>query len=349
MATHDFFMQRCIQLAKNGLGLTYPNPLVGSVIVHQGKIIGEGWHKKSGEPHAEVNALASVKDKSVLTESTLYVNLEPCSHQGKTPPCADLIIKKGIKKVVIGTIDPFSKVAGKGIKKLQNAGCEVFVGILKNECLELNKRFFTFHTLKRPYIILKWGQTKDGFIAPIYKENTAPKWITNIYSQQLAHRLRSNEQAILVGTQTALDDNPKLDCRHWAGDSPLRIVIDRTLKIPRHFSVWDEQSPTLFLSEKDIQDTQNTKIQQIEFSKKLPEQICNLLYEAGKQSLIVEGGRCVIQQFIDSDLWDEAWVFTGDSHFRLGTKAPNLHTKILKTNLQIENDHLLIYKKLNHE
>ncbi|CEN47935.1 bifunctional diaminohydroxyphosphoribosylaminopyrimidine deaminase/5-amino-6-(5-phosphoribosylamino)uracil reductase RibD [Capnocytophaga canimorsus] len=344
MATHEFFMQRCIQLAKNGLGSTYPNPLVGSVIVYQGKIIGEGWHKKSGEAHAEVCAINAVKDKSLLAESTIYVNLEPCSHYGKTPPCADLIVEKGIKRVVIGSVDPFSEVAGKGIEKLQNSGIQTLVGVLNKESLALNKRFFTFHNLKRPYIILKWAETQDGFIAPQQRQSTSPQWITNSYSRQWVHRLRSVEQSILIGTQTALDDNPKLDSRDWAGTSPLRIIIDRELKIPRNFSVWNEQIPTLFLSEKEQKNTQNTEIVRIDFSKNLPKQVCDLLYQKNKQSLIVEGGMHVIQQFIDADLWDEAWVFTGDNHFVLGKKAPTLYTKTFEKRLQIENDSLVIYK-----
>lgn len=233
MTTHEFYMKRCIELAKNGLGTTYPNPLVGSVIVHDGKIIGEGWHKKAGEPHAEVNAVNSVKDKSLLKEATIYVSLEPCSHFGKTPPCCDLIIANKIPNVVVGTVDPFAKVAGNGIKKLIESGKNVTIGILEDECNELNKRFFTFHQKKRPYIILKWAETTDGFIAPISKEEKSPVWITNPYSRQLVHKWRTEEQAILVGTNTVLDDNPKLDARDFSGNNPVRIVLDKSGKISK--------------------------------------------------------------------------------------------------------------------
>jgi diaminohydroxyphosphoribosylaminopyrimidine deaminase / 5-amino-6-(5-phosphoribosylamino)uracil reductase len=234
---HQKYIKRCIELAKNGLGTTYPNPLVGSVIVYNEEIIGEGWHRKSGEPHAEVNAINSVKDKSLLSKSTIYVSLEPCSHFGKTPPCCDLIIANKIPNVVIGTIDPFAKVSGSGIKKLIEAGKNVTIGILEDECKELNKRFFTFHTKKRPYIILKWAESSAGFIAPIFKEKQEPIWITNSFSRQLVHKWRSEEQAILVGTQTVLDDNPKLNTRDWNGQNPIRIILDRTGKISEDYHI----------------------------------------------------------------------------------------------------------------
>ena len=226
MTTDQRYMQRCLSLASKALGYTYPNPLVGSVIVHQGKIIGEGWHTKAGESHAEVNAIASVKDSSLLKESVLYVNLEPCAHFGKTPPCADLIIEKEIPKVVIGCMDIFSKVAGKGIERLQKAGCEVVVGVLEDECRALNTRFFTFHSKGRPYIILKWAQTRNGLIAPLHQEQQTPVWISNEFSQQLTHLWRAEEGAILVGRTTVERDNPSLTVRHWVGKNPLRLVIE---------------------------------------------------------------------------------------------------------------------------
>ena len=249
MNIHEKYIKRCIELAQNGLGTTYPNPMVGSVIVHKNKIIGEGWHKKSGEAHAEVNAINSVKDESLLKDATIYVSLEPCSHFGKTPPCSDLIIAKEIKRVVIGTMDPFAKVAGRGIKKLMDAGCEVKVGILEDECLELNKSFFTFLKKQRPYIILKWAQTEDGFIAPENREGKRPVWITNKYSGQLVHKWRSEEAAILVGTNTVLKDNPSLNVRKWTGKSPIRIVIDRELKTPDEFPILDGTQKTIMLCE----------------------------------------------------------------------------------------------------
>ncbi|GIM52273.1 riboflavin biosynthesis protein RibD [Capnocytophaga cynodegmi] len=340
-------MNRCIQLAYNGLGNTYPNPMVGCVIVHQDKIIGEGWHRKAGEPHAEVNAIRSVKDKSLLSKSTLYVSLEPCSHFGKTPPCSDLIIKYKIPKVVIGTIDPFAKVSGTGIAKLKEAGCEVIVGVLEKECQELNKRFFTFHQKKRPYIFLKWAETRDGFMAPETKDELAPKWITNLYSRQYVHKMRSEEQAILVGTNTILHDNPKLNARDWFGGNLLRVVIDKDLKIPRNFSIWNDEQSTLFISEKTNNESfKKTSFNKIDFSVNLPQQICNVLFEKNVQSLIVEGGRSVLQQFIEANLWDEAFVFVGNICFEKGLKSPDFQKKTLKEVREFDEDTLFIYSNL---
>src|SRR5699024_7490427 len=230
MQSDDFYMKRCLQLAENGLGTTYPNPLVGCVIVWKDHIIGEGWHRKSGEPHAEVNAINSVKDKSKLREATLYVNLEPCSHYGKTPPCSDLIIEKELKRVVVGSTDPNPKVAGRGIAKLRQAGIEVATNCLETESQYLNRRFFTFQQQKRPYIILKWAQTRDGFIAPETQTSGKPFWITNPYSKQLVHKWRSEEEGILVGRKTAIKDNPQLNVRLWTGQNPTRVLIDPDLK-----------------------------------------------------------------------------------------------------------------------
>lgn len=345
--THEIYMKRCIQLAKNGLGTTYPNPLVGSVIVHRGKIIGEGWHHKAGFAHAEVNAVASVKQPELLLESTIYVNLEPCSHFGKTPPCADMIIEKGIKKVVIGCVDTFAKVCGRGIQKLKEAGCEVTVGVLEDECIELNKRFFTYHQKKRPYIFLKWAMTKDGFIAPKEKEKIAPYWISNPYSRQKVHQMRAEEQAILVGTTTVLDDNPKLDVREWHGGNPLRVIIDRTLKIPSDFSIYDDTQTTLIFTEKEIMFNtiyKNTNFKQIDFQQDMIQQILNVLFENQVQSLIVEGGSSILQQCIEADLWDEAHVFVGQNQFNEGLKAPKLNKEGLVSTEKIVDDTYIIYK-----
>lgn len=345
LSVDEQYIERCIQLAFNGLGNTYPNPMVGSVVVHNGKIIGEGWHRKAGEPHAEVNAINSVKDKELLKESTIYVSLEPCSHYGKTPPCADLIIKHRIPRVVVGTIDPFAAVSGSGVQKLKDAGIEVVTGILEEECNALNKRFFTFHQQKRPYIFLKWAETRDGFIAPLEKNNIAPKWITNSFSRQYVHKMRSQEQAILVGTNTVLSDNPKLNTRDWLGKNPLRVIIDKDLKIPRDFSVFDGSEPTLFLSENtDNQYVTNTSFEKIDFTENLPQQICNLLYIKGIQSLIVEGGANILQQFIDSNLWDEAFVFIGETSFGNGIKSPDFQSVTLLETKKMNNDILHIYK-----
>lgn len=344
MNIHEKYIKRCIELAKNGLGATYPNPLVGSVIVHRDSIIGEGWHQKAGGPHAEVNAVNSVKDKSLLKKSTIYVSLEPCSHFGKTPPCSDLIIAKGIKKVVIGTVDPFAEVAGRGIKKLMEAGCEVQVGVLEQECQDLNKRFFTFHQKKRPYIILKWAQTADGFIAPKIQEKREPVWITNQYSKQLVHKWRSEEQAILVGTNTAIADNPKLNTRLWKGENPVRVVIDKDLKIPQESALFDGTIKTIVLTENEKKsDNNNLAFEKLDFQQDLPNQICEVLYRHNLQSVIIEGGLKTLQTFIDNNLWDEARVFTGISEFHKGVKAPEFSGKMFsKTTL--ERDTLKFYK-----
>ena len=344
MNIHEKYIKRCIKLAKNGLGATYPNPLVGSVIVHRDSIIGEGWHQKAGGPHAEVNAVNSVKDESLLKKSTIYVSLEPCSHYGKTPPCSDLIIAKGIKKVVIGTVDPFAEVAGRGIKKLMEAGCEVQVGVLEQECQDLNKRFFTFHQKKRPYIILKWAQTADGFIAPKIQEKREPVWITNQYSKQLVHKWRSEEQAILVGTNTAIADNPKLNTRLWKGENPVRVVIDKDLKIPQESALFDGTIKTIVLTENEKKsDNNNLAFEKLDFQQDLPNQICEVLYRHNLQSVIIEGGAKTLQTFIDNNLWDEARVFTGISEFHKGVKAPEFSGKMFsKTTL--ERDTLKFYK-----
>ncbi len=344
MNIHEKYIKRCIELAQNGLGSTYPNPMVGSVIVHEGKIIGEGWHRKAGEAHAEVNAINSVQDEKLLKNSTIYVSLEPCSHFGKTPPCSDLIVAKGIRRVVIGTMDPFAKVAGRGIKKLMDAGCEVKVGILEEDCLELNKRFFTFHKKKRPYIILKWAQTGDGFIAPETRTEKRPVWITNKYSGQMVHKWRSEEAAILVGTNTVLEDNPSLNVRKWTGENPVRIVIDKELKISKDFSVLDGKQKTIVLCGKDqTSDNKNLVFQKIDFSENIAEAICGILYQNELQSVIIEGGRNTLQQFIDSNIWDEARVFTGSTYFERGIKAPEFFKKPDQEKT-IERDQLKIYR-----
>lgn len=329
---HQKYIKRCIQLAKNGLGTTYPNPLVGSVVVYNNKIIGEGWHRKSGEPHAEVNAINSVKDKSLLTKSTIYVSLEPCSHFGKTPPCCDLIIKHKISNVVVGTIDPNSKVAGNGIKRLIDNGVNVIVGVLEKECNELNKRFFTFHQKKRPYIILKWAESQDGFIAPLTKDKKEPVWISNQFSRQLVHKWRSEEQAILVGTNTVLDDNPKLDVRDWRGENPIRIILDRTGKISNAFFVKDEKTKTIIITEEKLTLSENCIYENAIFDNKLTRTIANILYNYGIQSIIIEGGKKTLQSFIEDNFWDEARVFIGNIHFKNGLKAP-----IINRNFQTRN------------
>lgn len=330
------------------MGTTAPNPMVGAIVVHHKKIIGEGYTSPYGGAHAEVNAIESVADKSLLKESTLYVTLEPCVHFGKTPPCADLIIQHQIPKVVIGLLDPHRKVAGKGIKRLKDSGCEVIVGVLDEECREHHRRFLTFHEKKRPYIILKWAETTDGFIAPEKeKRNKTPEpfWITNSHSRQFVHQWRSEEQAILVGTKTVLEDNPTLDVRKWKGKNPFRVVLDRDLKIPHDFNVLDGSAPTLVLTE--IEEVSKYKrhidYEVLDFSNGLAEQISTTFFNYNLSSVIIEGGATTLQTFIHAQLWDEARVFIGSTSFQKGIKAPSIKGKVISEN-KIEGDILKLYR-----
>jgi len=338
-------MLRCIELGKNGLGTTYPNPMVGSVIIYEDSIIGEGFTSPYGGNHAEVNAIKSVADKSLLKEATLYVSLEPCSHYGKTPPCADLIVESKIPNVVIGCKDPHKKVAGKGIQKLQDAGCEVEVGILEEECRKHHKRFLTFHEKKRPYIILKWAESADGFIAPdknLREDNPEPFWITTKKSRQLVHKWRAEEHAILVGTNTVLEDNPKLNVRDWEGKSPIRIILDKDLKISNNSHVLDGSTPTMILTSLAQTSKKNVEYIKVNFEKSIEEEIYRVLFEKNITSLIVEGGAQTLQSFIDSNLWDEARVFTGNITFDKGLKAPTFSGRKLSEE-KITEDTLTIY------
>ena len=335
MKIHEKYIKRCIELAKNGLGTTYPNPLVGSVIVYNNEIIGEGWHQKAGEPHAEVNAIHSVKDKSLLSKATIYVSLEPCSHFGKTPPCCDLIIANKIPNVIIGTIDPFARVSGNGIKKLLEAGKKVTVGILEEECNELNKRFFTFHNKKRPYIILKWAESIDGFIAPLSKEKKEPFWITNEFSRQLVHKWRSEEQGILVGNKTVLEDNPTLNIRDWSGNNPIRIVLDQNKRISKEFHIFDNKANTLSISKDNIN-----------FKNSIANEIADFLFKNEIQSVIIEGGRKTLQTFIDANIWDEARVFKGKQSLQNGIKAPNIAVLNARKKTLLEDELLTFF---NHD
>lgn len=341
-------MLRCIQLGNNGLGSTRPNPMVGCVIVHDENVIGEGFTSPYGGPHAEVNAINSVSDKSLLEHATLYVSLEPCAHHGKTPPCSDLIVEHNISRVVIGVKDPHEKIAGRGIQKLKESGCEVEVGILEDECREHHKRFLTFHEKKRPYIILKWAESFDGFIAPdksLRSNNSEPYWITNTKSRQLVHQWRSEEQAILVGTNTVLEDNPKLNVRDWQGISPMRIIIDNKLKISGDYHVLDGSVPTLVLTAKKDSNDHNKGIEyrMLDFLKNLPEQICSLLYRECVTSVLIEGGAKTLQTFIDANLWDEARVFTGNNILKAGLKSP-IVTARMTSEEKIIKDQLSIYR-----
>jgi diaminohydroxyphosphoribosylaminopyrimidine deaminase/5-amino-6-(5-phosphoribosylamino)uracil reductase len=299
---------------------------VGCVIVHDGKIIGEGWHQKYGEAHAEVNAVGSVEDISLLKESTVYVNLEPCSHQGKTPPCADLLIHQQVKKVVIANGDPNPLVNGLGIKKLKAAGIEVVSGILEKEGRELNKRFFTFIEKKRPYIILKWAQSADGFVA---HSNYESRWISNEYSRQLVHQWRSEEDAVLVGTRTAAHDNPALTVREWTGRNPVRIVIDRFLRLPETLRLFDQTEKTICYNLLKHEEHKNLLLIRLG-EEGFIEQLVEDLFKQNIQSVIVEGGAQTLQFFIDLKLWDEARIFTASRFFGNGIIAPIIqgHSKI---------------------
>ena len=331
MQIHEIHIKRCLKIAKNGLGSTRPNPMVGAIIVCDDKVIGEGFTSPYGQSHAEVNAINAVKNKALLKKSTLYVTLEPCSHHGKTPPCSDLIISHNIPKVVIGCIDDNPQVVGKGIAKLKASGCEVIVGVLENECKIHHKRFFTFNNKKRPYIILKWAETKDGFIAPKTKDKQKPIWITNRYSRQLVHKWRSEEQVILVGTNTVIEDNPSLTVRDWTGDNPTRIVIDKSLKLNSELKLFDNAAKTISISNKEI-----------DFKKNISKQICDLLFKENINSIIIEGGSKTLQTFINEGLWDEARVFVGLTEFKEGVKAPQFKGK-LASEQSILDDSLKVY------
>lgn len=324
MNIHETYIKRCLQIAKNGLGYTRPNPMVGAVITYNDSIIGEGFTSKYGGNHAEVNAIDSVKDKSLLKHATLYVTLEPCSHYGKTPPCSDLIIHHNIPNIVIGCMDDNPQVAGKGIKKLLEAGRQVKIGVLEKECKAHHKRFFTFHNKKRPYVILKWAETSDGFIAPKIRDEKKPVWITNSLSRQLVHKWRAEEHAILVGTQTVLQDNPSLTVRDWTGQNPIRIVLDKNTVLDNTHTVFNSEAETICLKE--------TKAKTI----------CDALYKHNINSVIIEGGAKTLQLFIDENIWDEARIFKSNILFNNGVKAPVFKGEIIATEL-LETDTLTIH------
>jgi diaminohydroxyphosphoribosylaminopyrimidine deaminase / 5-amino-6-(5-phosphoribosylamino)uracil reductase len=328
------YMRRCIDLGLQGMGMVAPNPMVGAVLVHDQTIIGEGFHRAFGDAHAEVNAIQSVSRPELIKTARLYVNLEPCSHHGKTPPCANLIIRKNIPKVIIGTTDPNILVAGAGIRKLNEHGVEVVTGVLEDECLNLNKRFFCWHLKKRPYIILKWARSADGFIdfdrpaeAPI-----GPNWITSHTARILVHKWRSEEQAILVGTNTVLKDDPRLNVRDWAGNDPLRVVVDRKRRLGDHHNVFDNTQETVVFTEETSGTSLKgepdfggrTRFITIKFDESSEIQMLQYLHEINIQSLIIEGGAITLKRFIEKGLWDEARIFTGPSLFRNGIRSPEI-------------------------
>ena len=340
-------MQRCLELAAMGLGNAAPNPLVGCVIVHDDKIVGEGYHHQAGQPHAEVNAIDSVKNKKLLSKSILYVNLEPCAHYGKTPPCANLIVQNKIPKVVIGNIDPHVKVAGKGTNILKMNGTEVVTGVLEDHCRHLNRRFFCFQEKKRPYVVLKWAQTVDGFIDRDRQpdEKPHPNWITGEYARMLVHKWRTEEQSIMVGTKTAVLDNPRLNVRNWFGRNPIRLLIDREGKTNDSHYLLNDEVLTYVFTEKVRTSKEKTHFIRKNFNENLLQEILHFLYAQEIQSVFVEGGAALLNSLINSGLWDEARVFIGEKEFKSGVKAPVIKKQAIKK-MKINND--LLYYYSNH-
>lgn len=348
--TDELYMQRCLELAIIGMGSVSPNPLVGCVIVSGDKIIGEGYHAKFGEAHAEVNAVRAVIENygdqaaALLANATAYVNLEPCAHFGKTPPCADLLIRHQLKKVVIGNKDPFDSVDGKGMQKLRDAGIEVVSGVLEQECSQLNRRFFTRIHKQRPYIVLKWATTADGYFAP---KNSIQEWISGPLARKIVHKWRTEEDAILVGRLTAMIDNPELSAREWEGRDPLRVVIDRHLQVPGSHHIYNDRAKTVIFNEQKTEVHSNIHyIQMEDMQYYLPQKIAFQLYLMDIQSVIIEGGAAILNQFIHAGLWDEARVFSSDKIWREGTPSPYVNGLIIDQ-LNIGNDKLTVFQN-NH-
>ena len=345
------YMARCIELAKGGRGNVSPNPMVGAVVVHKGRIIGEGFHRKCGEAHAEVNAIASVKDESLLKDSTIYVSLEPCSHYGKTPPCAELIIRKGIPRVVVGCLDPFPEVSGRGVRMLREAGVEVVTGVMEEEARALNKAFMTLQTKGRPYIILKWAQSEDGFIDRLRTNVSEPVTVlSSPETSRLVHKLRSEVAAIMVGTRTALLDNPSLNVRHWSGNSPVRVVLDRRLVIPDSYRLLDGSLRTLIFTDKEVENREDVEYIRIDFEGPVIRQVLDHLAVRKLDSLLVEGGTQLINSFVEADVWDEARVETAPVRLYQGVHAPMLGKEAVsgisgRSVMSIKNHN---YEILNH-
>ncbi len=374
----EIFMNRCLELALQGKGQVAPNPMVGALLVHNGRIIGEGFHQAYGQAHAEPNAVKNIVPGTQIEKSTLYVNLEPCSHHGKTPPCAGLIVDMNIPSVVIGTADPNPLVSGNGIKFLRESGIEVRVGILEDKCRDLNKRFFTFHLRKRPWVILKWARSADGFIDLVRDPDApiGPNWITSPIARTLVHKWRTEEQAILVGTNTVIKDDPRLNVRYWSGRNPVRVVIDRSLKLDSHHHVFDNTQDTIVFTtgmqadaangkpgmtaEKDSADLSveheinyetsgkpKTVYKEITFNDTAELQMMEALYNSNIQSVIIEGGAFTLNRFIKQGLWDEARIFTGPAYFKNGIRSPYI-TGNKTGNGMIGNSHLeIIYNTVS--
>lgn len=343
MMNNELNMLRCLELASSGLGTVSPNPLVGAVLIHDNRIIGEGWHQKFGGLHAEVHAINDcIKNgfESLLSESTLYINLEPCNHFGKTPPCTDLILEKKIPNVVIGMSDPFEEVNGKGIEKLRQGGVHVTENVLADECQRLNRRFITFHTLRRPYIILKFAQTKDGFIAPLQPDDKI-HWISNVYSRVLVHKWRSEEDAIMVGANTVLKDNPRLTVRDWSGRNPVRITIDEKSTFPSNLNILNSEAKTIVFNLQKNTTESNVEYIKYDESQSMPEQICKALHQQSIQSVLIEGGLRLFQEFINENLWDEARIFTAPKNLLDGISAPFITGNIMSRDF-IQQDELCV-------
>ncbi len=326
-------MNRCLELAARGAGYVAPNPMVGALVVNDNKIIGEGYHEKYGGPHAEVNAINAVSDPSLLPDSSLFVNLEPCSHHGKTPPCVDIILARGIKKIFIGAADSNKLVAGKGVSTLRENGCQVSLGILEQECRKLNRFYYTYHELKRPYVILKWAQTVDGYVDRLRtsKDEQEITWITDQVSRTLVHKWRSEVQAIMAGTGTLVSDNPRLTVRDWPGRNPLRIVPDRKSSLPSSLHVFNGETETIVFTSKAGRAKKNLEFIQLSSETAELQEILAHLYERGIQSLFVEGGPGLQKEFISKGLWDEARIFTSMVSFGSGVRAPQLSHRHVDT------------------
>jgi diaminohydroxyphosphoribosylaminopyrimidine deaminase/5-amino-6-(5-phosphoribosylamino)uracil reductase len=342
MKNHEVFMKRCLELASAGQGNVAPNPMVGAVLVHHDSIIGEGCHEVYGQTHAEINCLDSVKDehRHLISESTMYVSLEPCAHFGKTPPCALRLAKEKVKEVIVCNEDPFEKVSGRGFTILHEHHIATESGILKDHGLWVNRRFFCFHQQKRPYIILKWAQTQQGFFAPL---NRTRFQMSNRHSQQLVHKWRTEEAAILVGTKTALHDDPQLTARHWNGRQPLRIVIDRSLSLPPSLRLFDGEAPVWVVNGKKDGDDKNLKYVALDFAADVLQQLLQRLYQANILSLIAEGGAALLSSFIREGLWDEARIFETENVLQEGIPAPLLHEANKAFSTSIGSDSLHVY------
>lgn len=326
------YVRRCIDLSLKAAGHTFPNPMVGAVIVHEGQVIGEGFHHKAGEPHAEVIAVRSVKDKALLKDSSLYVSLEPCSHYGKTPPCADMIVSEGIKRVVVGTVDTSEKVSGNGIRILKESGCEVVTGVAEDECRWLNRRFFTFHEKKRPYIILKWAQSADGFLDMERSggSESRPQWITGNAERMLVHRWRAAEQSILTGAGTVRADNPRLNVREWNGKDPVRLVLSRSGNLDSKSNMFQAPGTNIVFTHNPQADIQGAVMIRLNDEKNSAVQVADYLYSSKIQSVIVEGGAQVLNHFIETGMWDEARIFRGKDFYKRGPEAPEISGKRIK-------------------